>query len=154
MAILQKKVKTTSSEVLVMCEDPDVAPKDPHARGWIPRSAAMSVGGDADIVEVRPLNIDEDAETGGIAGHYQRTLAQCRAGIVRVNGSRSRKVKDAWLAQFRGVHRSVYFLLGLYIEALTNGIDDIQDVQRRYLVDDDEEDRSPEGGSKSGDMEA
>lgn len=49
------RVRADETHRVVYAGDPDVRPRNPKARGWIPAPAARVASG-ADIVEVHPLN--------------------------------------------------------------------------------------------------
>ena len=128
---------TTSSVVeIVYCDDPDVTPTDEKLRGWI-LSDLATMQADADVLSIRPLNVDERARTTDVEGRAQMMLARARAGVVSVNGKTGEKARSRWLD---GCPDDAVFLLGLMVGALTNNVDH-QLIQRVVLglADEDEE---------------
>tara|TARA_R110000824_G_scaffold131166_1_gene293092 strand:+ start:9291 stop:9722 length:432 start_codon:yes stop_codon:yes gene_type:complete len=131
---------TTSSVVeIVYCDDPDVTPGDESSRGWILSDLATAQP-DADILVVRPLNVDERARTTDVEGRAQMMLARARAGVVSVNGKTGEKARSRWID---GCPDDAVFLLGLVVGALTNNVDH-QLMQRLVLglVDEDEDEET------------
>lgn len=133
----------TTSEVveIVFCDDPDITPTDEADRGWI-LSDRGTIQKGADVLTVRPLNVDERARTTDVDGRARMMLTRARAGIVKVNGRTGEKARAGWLD---GCPDDAVFLLGLFIGALTNNVDH-QLVQRAVLgaIDDDEDDDTSE----------
>ena len=128
---------TTSSVVeIVYCDDPDVTPTDASLRGWIASDLATLQAG-ADVITVRPLNVDERARTTDVEGRAQMMLSRARFGLVSVNGKTSEKARSQWLD---GCPNDALFLLGIFVGAVTNNVDH-QLLQSAILkgVDEDEE---------------
>ena len=133
---------TGATITVVYCDDPDVTPDDDEARGWVSADTCKVEDG-ADVLEVRPLNVDERAKTADVEGRSVMMLARARAGLVAANGKRGEKARAAWL---NGCPDDAVFLLGLYVGALTNNVEP-QILQRAILglAEDDDDDASPEG---------
>ena len=132
---------TTNAVVeIVYCEDPDVTPTDDELRGWIVSDQATIKSG-ADVISVRPLNVDERARTTDVNGRAQMMLARARFGLVVVNGRTWEKARAAWLD---GCPDDALFLLGLFVGAITNNVDH-QLLQSAILgaMDSEEEDDKP-----------
>lgn len=122
---------TTDAKAEVVFEmDPDVTPKN-GARGWMLKENATTKAG-ADVVEVRPLNIDERAATLDVDGLHQSMVARCRRGVVSVNGHTKRQAVEQWLA---ACPVDILFLLGCYVASVTAG-EDPQVSQRAYFGED------------------
>ena len=133
---------TTSAVVeIVYCDDPDVTPSKPELKGWILADLASMQSG-ADIVSIRPLNVDERARTADVDGRAQMMLARARAGLVMVNGRSGEKARSTWLD---GCPDDALFLLGLVVGAVTNNVDH-QLLQSAILgaMDEDDEDADSE----------
>jgi len=141
------KIKTTlEPHPVVSTYDPDVTPNDPEDVGWIPADAATIKDG-ADLVLVRALNLAEDAEIRDAGGFFARYLAAAQKGVIGYNGKEKAAKARAWL---RGVRdRTQITLLGIYVDAITNG----EDPQaRQRLITSIEP--SPEGESEDEAAEA
>ncbi len=132
---------TQSTAEVVYTFDPDVVPKN-GARGWILKSSATSKAG-ADVIEVRPLNIDERSGALDVDGLHTSMLSRCRRGVVAVNGERRRKAIDLWLT---ACPSEAVFLLGCYIASVTAG-DDPQTSQSAFFAEDEDgPDQDPDEG--------
>jgi len=136
---------TRSSTEIVFAGDPDVTASEGDLVGWIPRSSATVRAG-ADIVAVRGLSKDERGQALDAGKTWARTFKFAELGVTAVNGiDKARKI-ERWI---EACPSSVLFCLGLYVQALTNGVDP-QNSQRTALVaktddEDDQEDAEGDG---------
>jgi hypothetical protein len=137
MAIATLPTTDTTAEI-VYSLDPDVTPKNGSV-GWILATDATIKTG-ADVLEVRPLNIDERSASLDVDGLHSSMVARCRRGLVSVNGHKKRRAIDEFLT---GCPTEAVFLLGCYVASVTAG-EDPQLSQRAYFGEEDE-DSAPEG---------
>mgnify|MGYP003133620214 CR=1 FL=1 len=137
MAIATLPTTDTTAEIVYEL-DPDVTPKNGSV-GWMLLTEATIKNG-ADVLEVRPLNIDERSASLDVAGLHSSMVARCRRGIVSVNGHKKRQAVDEFL---RACPTEAIFLLGCYVASVTAG-EDPQLSQRAYFNADDEQ-KTPEG---------
>lgn len=103
---------------VVFALDPDVTAKN-GARGWMLKSEALMQSG-ADVLTMRPMNVDERAESLDAGGTRQTGLLRARIGLVAVNGLRSQKARDQWL---NNCPDFALLLLGCYVRDITIGAD-------------------------------
>lgn len=129
---------TDSTAEIVYTFDPDVTPKN-GSKGWILKTNSTTKAG-ADVVEIRPLNIDERSAALDVDGLHQSMVSRCRRGIVSVNGSGRRADVGRWLS---ACPTEAVFLLGCYVASVTAG-DDPQ-VSQGAFFGEDEEDQADEG---------
>ena len=124
MPILSGPLTKAESEVeLVWSYDPAVkAPKGLEDSGWFPRSLAVSVGPDADVVAVRGLDEDEYARVRDVDGKHQQLLAVAKAATVAHNGQRSASKVGEFIAHYATRLPVVVDLLANTIEAITSGL--------------------------------
>lgn len=119
---------------VVFALDPDVTAKN-GARGWMLKSEAKLDPG-ADVVTLRPMNIDERAESLDAGGIRQTALTRARTGLVRINGVREHKAREGWLNRCPD---TALFLLGCYVHAITIGGDATKAQNAFFSIGDDEE---------------
>ena len=112
---------------IVYTEDPDVTPKNGR-RGWIAADGA-DVDDGADILEVRPLNINERTRALDVDGIHQGMLKRVMRGVTRVNGSDRGDDIKMWVQRCPS---DAVFLLGCYIASVTSG-DDPQNSQAAFF---------------------
>lgn len=155
---IPSRATTADAADFVLVGDPDVSPRDPADVGWIPKARAVVQPG-ADVVRVRPLNIDERMavrDVTAIGESYNRAqLERARRGVVAVNGDNSR---DAVNAFCESIPEAAVVLLGATVEAVTAAIDP-QAFFRRVVIgpdgdaseadDDKEAECITEGGGSS-----
>lgn len=130
---------TESTAEIVYTYDPDVTPKN-GSKGWILKSDATTKSG-ADVLKVRPLNIDERSAALDVDGLHSAMVKRCRLGLVSVNGSEGDRAIGRWLT---ACPTEAVFLLGCYIASVTAG-EDPQASQRAFFGDDSENDSPQEG---------
>lgn len=122
MAIPTRTRTTVDTTIrLVHSVDPDVTPPDEDTVGWFPAAAATYRSG-ADVVEVRPLDLDQEAHCNDSAmDAFTLSLRRCRCGVVSVNGKKG----DEALEKFLKPHGCNTLVVGLasYIDDLTLGED-------------------------------
>jgi len=126
MAIATLPTLDTRDEI-VFTEDPDVTPKN-GCRGWIAVHGA-DVNDGADILEVRPLNINERTRALDVDGIHQGMLKRVMRGLTRVNGSNKSDEIRSWVERCPS---DAVFLLGCYIASVTAG-DDPQKSQAAFF---------------------
>ena len=119
---------TNATAEIVYALDPDVTPKN----GRMLRTKA-ELKTNADVLEVRPLNIDERTASLDVDGLHSSMVARCRRGLVSVNGHTKKRAIDQFLT---ACPTEAIFLLGCYIASVTAG-EDPQLSQRAYFGEDD-----------------
>jgi|TARA_Y100001973_G_scaffold76078_1_gene111142 chromosome condensin MukBEF MukE localization factor len=123
---------TNSTAEIVYTLDPDVTPKN-GGKGWVLLTDATTKAG-ADVVEVRPLNIDERSAALDVDGLHSSMVSRCRRGIVSVNGERKQAAINEWLS---ACPTEAIFLLGCYVASVTAG-EDPQESQKAFFGDGDD----------------
>lgn len=145
MAIVVTTTTERESEVSIVYQgDPCVSTHAGHV-GWVQTKHA-SVQKGADVLVVRPLNIDERAACLG-GTFATRCLNRARVGVVSVNGEKRRSRVNRWIDGLWSAEEGAgpapagpvaVMLLGVYIDALTECRD--TNTAQSALIDVDDDD--------------